>query len=132
MSNTGSTNIVVTYPWGLFVRTGSRALCSDGKVRALAYLASTPDTFFSTPAAVRVNGKYVHGYVTHEEQTYWSGKTSEPFLRVVSFRQHDGQDGILPAWPNKLDEPERYNALIASCHTTQTAAQPSTATEGSV
>jgi hypothetical protein len=49
-------------PWGLY--HGGRVLCSDGKVRALARIAQTADTFFSVPAAVRVRGRTVSGYVT--------------------------------------------------------------------
>ena len=58
------TSLVVGSPWGTF--HGGRALCSDGKVRALSRIALTADTFFSVPAAVKVRGKTVSGYVTCE------------------------------------------------------------------
>ena len=53
-----------SYPWGLYV--SGRAMCSDGKVRALARIAQTADTFFSVPAAVKVQGRTVAGYITVE------------------------------------------------------------------
>lgn len=53
-----------TFPWGLFVR--ARVICSDGTVRTTKRMSQTADTFFSVPAAVRVNGKTVSGYVTFE------------------------------------------------------------------
>jgi hypothetical protein len=60
------TKINYSYPWGLIRRNGNRLLCADGKVRA-AELAQCPDTFFSTPASVRVRGKWVSGYATTDE-----------------------------------------------------------------
>lgn len=56
------TELRVSYPWGVY--RGGRALCSDGKVRALARISVTADTFFSVPASVKVNGRTVSGYVT--------------------------------------------------------------------
>jgi hypothetical protein len=56
------TSIVQRFPFGTFI--AGRALCSDGKVRSLARIAQTADTFFSVPAAVKVNGRTVSGYVT--------------------------------------------------------------------
>jgi hypothetical protein len=76
-----------------FERGGSRALCSDGKIRALSRLAAQADTWFSIPAGVKVGRKYVTGYVTHDESATGG--------RVVCFRHHDGQGDILPAWPDK-------------------------------
>jgi hypothetical protein len=58
------THLVRTNAWGLTV--SGAAECPDGKVRKLKRISSTPDTFFSIPAAVRVNGKTVAGYVTIE------------------------------------------------------------------
>ena len=51
-------------PYGFYA--GGRAMCSDGRVRALARIADSADTFFSVPAAVKVKGKTVTGYVTVE------------------------------------------------------------------
>lgn len=58
------TYLDVSMPFGGYV--GGRALCSDGKVRALKRISETADTFFSIPAQVRVEGKTVTGYVTLE------------------------------------------------------------------
>lgn len=47
-----------------------RVVCPDGKVRNTCWLAQAPDTFFSHPAAIRVRGKYVRGFVTRTEHGY--------------------------------------------------------------
>ena len=44
-------------------------LCQDGKRRKLKRLG-TPDTYFSIPAAITVNGKTVTGFVTSDDGTY--------------------------------------------------------------
>lgn len=82
--------------WGgsYFRRTGSRALCSDGKIRSLAHLAQQADTYYSIPAAVRVAGQYVKGYVTTEENQ--SGE------RAVAFRRLHEYGEWLPAFPDKF------------------------------
>lgn len=41
---------------------GGRAICPDGKARSLAHVGE-PDTVWTRPAAVRVRGRYVRGYV---------------------------------------------------------------------
>lgn len=56
------TSLINSQPWGMY--HGGRAMCSDGKVRAIKRIAPTPDTFFSIPASVTVKGKTVAGYVT--------------------------------------------------------------------
>lgn len=56
------TYLEVTRPWGICV--AGAALCADGKVRRLARISDTADTFFSVPAAVKVRGRTVSGYVT--------------------------------------------------------------------
>ena len=116
----GNTFIVQTYPWGFFTRNGHRVLCSDGIVRACS-MAQTADTFFSVSASIRINGKTIAGYVTEEEQVYIKGEKETGFLRVHSFRQHDGQEEMsgLPAWPvtSQSDDAARLlNSLIASAH----------------
>ncbi len=58
------TCLINSMPWGIY--HGGRALCSDGKVRAIKRIAQTADTFFSVPASVTVKGKTVAGYVTTE------------------------------------------------------------------
>lgn len=50
------------YPWGTY--HGGRALCPDGKVRAIKRIATTADTYFSVPASVTAHGRTVSGYVT--------------------------------------------------------------------
>ena len=81
--------------WGgsYFRRTGSRALCSDGKVRSLAYLSQQADTYYSIPAAVRIDGQYVKGYVTTEENQ--SGERAVAFRRLHEYREW------LPDFPDK-------------------------------
>lgn len=58
------TSLISSYPWGFY--RGGRALCPDGKVRALKRIAETADTFFSVPASVTYRGKTIAGYVTVE------------------------------------------------------------------
>lgn len=58
------TSTVQRYPWGLYV--SARVMCSDGVVRATSRIASTADTFFSVPCAVKVKGRTVSGYLTIE------------------------------------------------------------------
>lgn len=80
------THIDSVNPFGLYV--GGRVLCSDGVVRTLKRIAQTPDTFFSVPAAVSVNGKTVSGYVTFEtEQGYTTASTTDPV--VAKFVRYD-------------------------------------------
>lgn len=90
-----------SFPWGLFHRNGHRLLCSDGKIRS-AELAQTADTFFSVPAKVRVNRKWVSGYYTGEE--------NEAGERVCAFRHHTAHADKLPAWPDKFT-PEHETLL---------------------
>ena len=115
--NNRRTGLTTSYPWGLYHRTGSRVLCSDGKIRSLAYLAQTPDTFFSVPAAIRIHGKYVTGYVTTEEVS--PASQGYKVRRVAtSFRQHDGQaEGLLPAWDSIGDDwsDEKFDFLAVAC-----------------
>lgn len=100
------TGLTTRMPWGLIEARGSRVLCSDGKIRAPHWVASTADTFFSVPASVRVKGKVITGYVTAEN---FCGTIDV----VTLFRQHDGQeDKGLPVWPDRLS-PE-YETLIRS------------------
>lgn len=115
--NSRRTGLVSIQPWGVFRRAGSRVLCSDGKIRSLAYLAQTPDTFFSTPAAVRVKGKYVTGYVTTEEASPES-QGYKVKRCAHTFRQHDGQvEGILPPWLGIGDDwsDAKFDFLAIAC-----------------
>ena len=115
--NNRRTGLVISQPWGQYHKTGSRALCSDGKIRSLAYLAQSADTFFSVPAAIRVKGKYITGYVTTEEASPES--QGYKVRRVATtFRQHDGQaDGILPEWGSIGSDwsDEKFDFLAIAC-----------------
>lgn len=96
--------------WGgsSFVRSGSRALCSDGKVRSLSYVAAQADTFFSVPAAVRIGKVYVRGYLTTEQ--------NDAGQRAIAFRQMVNGLGslMLPRWPTVFTE--EHNKLISSVY----------------
>ena len=82
MQYADGTRLDVRQPYGLF--SGGRALCPDGKIRALKRIASTADTFFSIPASVTYKGKTVAGYVTIETREGWS-TPSEDDPHVVKF-----------------------------------------------
>ena len=77
------TRLTSSYPWGIYV--GGRAMCSDGRVRALARIAQTADTFFSVPASVKVAGRTVAGYVTTECASGSSVYVDETDPVVVKF-----------------------------------------------
>jgi len=87
------TYLVQSYPWGLY--HGGRAVCSDGKVRSLARIAQTADTFFSVPAAVKVKGRTVSGYVTVECRSGSSVPTDDDptVVRFVAYSY--GRNGHL-------------------------------------
>lgn len=80
------TSLTHTYPWGLYVT--ARVLCSDGKVRTVSRISQTADTYFSVPAAVRVKGRTVSGYVTVETLSGSSVET-ETDPAVVKFVRYD-------------------------------------------
>lgn len=95
------TELTVSYPWG--VNVSGRAICPDGKVRALARIAQTADTFFSIPAAVKVNGKTVSGYVTIETlDGYSTDRRDDPAaLKFVVVKGRKNSDVFGPdsgAW----------------------------------
>lgn len=104
----GVTYISTRQPWGTNDRNGHRLLCSDGAIRA-AELASTADSFFSTPAKVRVKGKTVSGYMTSEET-----KLAKVDLRAYVFRHHDQHKDKLPTWPASFTQ--EMDDLIALAH----------------
>jgi hypothetical protein len=56
------THVKIRYPWGLYL--GGRALCEDGRVRRLKRIAPSAEDFETVPAAVKVKGRTVSGYVT--------------------------------------------------------------------
>ena len=59
------TSVTQRFPWGTYVKAD--VLCADGKVRTTTRIAETADTFYSVPAAVKVNGKTVSGFLTLED-----------------------------------------------------------------
>ena len=72
-----------------------KAMCDDGKwriVRVRSYYDGRnwcmyADTFFSVPANVRVNGKYIAGYVT--------GRDWYDFPNDIAFHAHGRWRGII-------------------------------------
>jgi hypothetical protein len=52
---------------GAMTRKG-RVLCDDNTLKAV--YCGLPDTFFSIPGYIRVNGKRVKGFVSHENFTF--------------------------------------------------------------
>lgn len=40
--------------------------CEDGKARTV-YVTGHPDTYFSVPAATRVRGQYVAGFISYDD-----------------------------------------------------------------
>ena len=86
--------------WDLY--TAGAALCGDGKVRTLARIAATADTFFSIPATVKVRGKTVSGYVSLRDdidRPHTTGTARDPGATVVFTPNSHGKNaGMLPAW----------------------------------
>lgn len=104
----GKTSVTQTQPWGLFLRNGHRLLCADGVIRA-ATLAPTADTYFSVPAAIRIKGKPVSGYMAVEESRALG-------YRVYAFRHHTAHDDKLTAWPQTFTE--EHEALLNKAKST--------------
>lgn len=127
------TSLVQECPWGWY--HGGRAMCSDGRVRALKRIAPTADTFFSVPAAVTVGGRTVSGYVTVECESGSSVETDDDPAVVKFVAVTYGRNGaLLPdgAWRRAEatcygcgaavpDEPGRY--YCDPCVARQLAAQ---------
>ena len=89
------TSLKVRYPWGLFI--AGRAMCSDGKIRALKRISTTADTFFSVPAAVAVDGRTVSGYVTIETAAGFSTETpTDPAVVKFVAYTYGRNGGLLP------------------------------------
>lgn len=106
----GDTRIAQSHPWGIMRRRGSKILCSDGKLRAPAYLASTPDSFFSIPAGMKIQGRYVTGYVTTTEDCSPDFQTNR---KAFTFQPHTEQpQNPLPEWPT-TGTPELWELLAA-------------------
>jgi len=92
----GKTHITRCPPWDTNARNGHAVLCSDGIIRACT-LAATADTFFSTPASIRIKGKSVSGYVTVTAKDDMSTDTE---LATYCFRHHTCHSDKLPDWPS--------------------------------
>lgn len=88
------TELTQSYPWGVYV--GGKALCADGKVRALKRISSTADTYFSVPASVTANGKTVAGYVTVDALSGSSVATDDDpaVVRFIAYRYRKNGDAI--------------------------------------
>lgn len=74
-----------------------RAICSDGKVRALRFRSGIADTFFSIPASVKVNGKTVAGFVTIEtEEGFSTHSEGDPsIVKFIAYQYRTNRD-LLP------------------------------------
>lgn len=83
-------------PWSQVV--GGRAMCPDGTVRALARVGEA-DTVWTRPAAVRVRGRYVKGYVVLETAEGWetAGEGDPAMLKFVAAA--DIREAIWPGLP---------------------------------
>lgn len=90
------TRINFTTPWHMPQRKGSRVLCPDGKIRSLAYLAYTTDSYFTITAGVRAYGDYISGYVATLQASVDRFNRTE-LVRV--FCPHDGQN--MERWDNE-------------------------------
>lgn len=102
------TSLTQTYPWGIY--HAGRAMCSDGRVRALTRISPTADTFFSVPSAVQVRGKTVSGYVTVETADGYATYVNETDPTVVKFVAYIyGKNGdLLP--PGKWNRKDTTDA----------------------
>jgi hypothetical protein len=78
-----------------------RAMCSDGKVRAVRFRSGIADTFFSIPASVKVNGKTVAGFVTVETEEGWSTPSEDDpaIVKFIAYQYRKNRDSLpLGAW----------------------------------
>ena len=90
------TELRATGPYGLLHK--GRVLCSDGRVRALKRVSPTADTYFSVPAAVKVKGRTVAGYVTVETvQGFSTPDDNDPAVVKFIAYSYRKNGGLLPA-----------------------------------
>lgn len=75
-------------------------LCSDGK-RRTAVFAAEPDTFFTIPASVRVNGKSVSGFVWHDDLIYDDDYQTTPGVWKFTAYSYGKNGHLLPEWDKK-------------------------------
>lgn len=97
-------------PFSGFKRNGSRLLCADGKVRA-AEVAFSADTFFSVPARVRVNGRWVRGYATTVSDYDFPNKTGYAAYAFMPYTANRPE--CIPDWPAHYS-PESLELIRAS------------------
>jgi hypothetical protein len=64
----GSISVLSRGPWSHLVQV-RKAICSDGIARTTCRVG-VPDTHFSIPAAVKVFGKTVTGFLTYSDDGY--------------------------------------------------------------
>jgi hypothetical protein len=75
-----------------------RALCSDGKVRAVRFpRGGHADTFFSVPAIVSVKGKTVTGFVSVSSREGFDTPTElDPAVVKFTAVKYGKNGGLLP------------------------------------
>jgi len=64
----GSESVLSNGPWAQLVKI-KNCMCSDG-IQRVAKITGQPDTYFSVPAAVKIRGKTVTGFITCDENGY--------------------------------------------------------------
>ena len=91
------TSVTMNYPWGTYV--SAKVLCADGIVRTARNIKE-PDTFFSVPCNVEVQGKPIKGYFTFDTREGFSTETDDDPM-VCKFRHYTyaNHRGLLPEWP---------------------------------
>lgn len=82
-------------PWDILIKV-TNVLCSDGKYRTF-WAQGQPDTFFTQPGRVKVNGKTVTGHIYYDsmyedEETYPDGVYK---FTAYSYRKNHR---LLPPW----------------------------------
>lgn len=99
------TFLTQSFPWGMYRHAAG--LCSDGKVRSACRIAPTPDTFFSIPGSVKVGGKTVSGYFSHEDI---QGVTTVLFIQY----RYGKNGAMLPdLLPSQFPLPKGHRVPIA-------------------
>lgn len=99
--------------WQILVKV-TNVLCSDGKTRTF-WATGEPDTFFTQPGRVKVNGKTVTGHIYHDsmyddEENYPDGVWK--FSAYTYRKNHD----MLPEWPSRKNNTSSMGALDAALY----------------
>jgi hypothetical protein len=66
MNSDGSVSWYAQWMGGPTLAKINKCLCADGNRRTV-YITGEADSYFSIPAATRVNGKYVAGYLSSDD-----------------------------------------------------------------